>query len=402
MKKVPLLTSLFIYLFFTSCNSDKSFLSKSDIEVVWEKSYREEFAEELGIFNFPIIDGDFIYIPVNKHNTSGPVILKFRKGNGEFVGKWEGNLIGGFYSGARRKRIHIYNHTLFYVNRETQLIAIDLETMTTAWTMNFDNYSPRSFFEAIDDKIYLGLLGTNHNEIAEINLNTMNYRIIYDINMQNQGVFGPMMGQYYPYITEQGDTAIVITEMQQNDDFKLINYNITKDEIIYKVPASDLNGQGLSMSDLSIHNDRIHLSSWDVTNCRKLSDGSRIWTAFMNLNSNGATKPLIKNDRLFYGSDKLFCLNATNGQFIWSKTEEELADQVGFSTHLLLHDNILFCGETPMNAENGKLIEEWFLRDQDNVPNYPFLGPPILDEITNLLYAFGNYELYCLEMPEVD
>ena len=390
MKRLFFLLGGLMLLSISSCYNYDNIKSNSDIEIIWEKDHKKKFSDEIKKFSPPMLHQNMLYVFSENKVNGEDVLLKFNNLYVSFIAKWEKDFQGGFSSEP-----YIYDNQLFIIRRESDLIVIDLNTMTVSQKIEFGYIS--SIYKILGNKMYLSLPQTNSSQIIELDLDTKKHRVIYETQMQTQGFFAPASNKFHPYIADNGDTSILIIEKRfLEDSLKVINYNITNQELRYKIVSDNLSEDGVFFDRIYIFENRIYLGNSKIIECRDLNDGSLIWTKEGIFNS-----LLITPEKIFYSDDKLNCMNTKSRTNIWTKSDLDYDYYFGGWFDLTLYGNILFLNRMPANANTGELIESWQMRDNYNNNSYPYVGNPVLDENSGNLYVTSEYKIMFLKMPEI-
>ncbi|OGD62114.1 hypothetical protein A2215_01970 [Candidatus Berkelbacteria bacterium RIFOXYA2_FULL_43_10] len=117
---------------------------------------------------------------------------------------------------------------------------------------------------------------------------------------------------------------------------------------------------------------RINATNLNEVNAVSLSDGSIIW---QKTYTRQIQRLLYDNGKIYFGADKFYCLNASDGSEVWSQGQDMQGDTITWAYVFRIANNIVLGWSEPtsgkkflaLNASNGSVVNDLGRRDFEKV-----------------------------------
>jgi outer membrane protein assembly factor BamB len=391
MKKYLYLTVIILLTY--SCNKDDDFVNGKP-KIIFEKRLPNEMQNYTNFSN-PILYDNYLIITSSDYQNNKSTFFKLDK-NGNFIDKWNvdnDHLLGNY---LHHNEIYLYRNQLIYNSKyfgvsDEKIISINLDNMETNWEISSASY--RSGLKGLDNKIYLNKYISNGYEIYEVNLDNQNIELVYQVTNGSYGLF-VLPHEPCVYKIDNNNVGVLITS-SNNSSYTLINYNISTQQVIWKVDIPEFNNVDVSgPTEVQLINEKIVITSNNYISIRNFDNGDYKWSKF-RMSSYVVDKPIIGEGVITDSTDKLFCYNINNGTIIWSREQQD-GIWVGKNEGKVIYNNFLF-DKVPINIQTGEAI--WVKLDNWGELDLEFEGKPAI-EIDELYYiGYRTRKLYKVEMP---
>ena len=303
-----------------------------------------------------------------------------------------------------RMSIHVYkNQFVFnsqhYADNFGEIISIDMESMTNNWVINHNFF--RTGLIGLDEKVFKIDHKSDRIEYYEIDLLSQEVSMVYSNPPVQYGQFVEAQEPFF-YKTEDDSFAMLVTTSDESG-FILENYNITKQEMIWRISLTEFNDLHqysdyvLGPVDVQIFDDYIIVNSLSHFSVRRLEDQELLYIRYRTPSAN-VTKPVVGRGVITDSTSKLYCYAIENGMPIWAREDYQDGIWVGHNYGREIYKDYLF-HYVPINIHTGDA--EWVRLDTWGTLDLDFEGTPGIDKEKDHLYYINSRTktLYRVAMP---
>lgn len=356
-------------LFYSSCREDELPGYNQAINPIWDYNYNVGYSGSI----MPILNGEMVFFSSFKELSpdlsSNDKLIALNKLNGKLIWEWSDFLTDKYAHMPAKRLKYIFSDILAFAVG-SQNFAINLSNGETLWK----NRTQPSLGDVRGDKSQIYRIdvyepqdiGIHCEQLMRANIQSGEWEMIFEVkggDSLRQGLTVPTFFKH-----PNGDETMIMANSVVDNTLNetkgyvtpyLINYNKTRNEMIYEVV---LDNPGLySRVDWFpiIEGDLVYLLVETLMVCHNINTGERVWEKRFtgDFLFSGA---IIRDGRIYANRDgydpTLYCIDALTGSIIWQTLSS------GTSSPLEYHKGIIyFIGGSDglfyvVNATTGQII----------------------------------------------
>jgi outer membrane protein assembly factor BamB len=395
------MTVLFVLIF--SCKKrtvdpPQSLPDNTEIEIIWAKSFSDSNIQYMSID--PELIGDQVitsYIEIFSDESETIISLDAETGIENW--NWQNFIRPGPQRVSGTQRIH-YKDNIMTACSSQDNYAIDLNSGTTLWASNIEDGNPRT--SRFDNVLFhtITYATAPYGDSSKIVMKPISggaWRDIFQVNKTDQ--FEVNIEPPAAYINSDGDTLLIfqnrqitITPFEEKVD--LYCYNMTQDSVTWF--KSDLTFSGSSnVRAPLVEGDLVYFAGkWDFF-CIDIPTGEVQWLHNFYHDFQGSNS-LIYNDLIITNLDNgdLIAINKQNGFVSWVNVGLS-----GCCTELRIYNDRIYFGNDKLyivDAGSGDLL--YSLKS----PNLggSFKNGIAVNLVEKRMYTSDGYYIMCMKLPE--
>ena len=340
----------------------------------------------------PVIYKDKVFF------TFGRIVYALDKRSGNLLGKWVGNYGTAFSV----KRLYVWKNLLILngAARTTEKIfAINMDTNQLAWELPF--YVDYDEFAGVEDKLFF----IRDSKLVVLNISSMKVEKSIPLSLQT-GIFS--FNSFPEFYLNSKKESCFLTMFYENNEKRLLNYNLTLDTVIYNQYLTEQKGNNTT-NFCKIEGDNVVYSEGNGSvRSNNLTTGAYSW--IHNINTIGNTtsgRPAFGEKSVFVSTSSneyLVRLNLSEGKEIWKIKKER--NIFGFSSNeqFYYHRNMIYWSGGgsgyAFRADNGSPVwQNWAApRNLAIHHNFIFEDNNIFVGASNDNWK-GGHSAICIETP---
>ncbi len=393
----------FLLLLF-SCNKKQEHAlpvpQTNDLKILWERVLEDTTSDVLSMS--PLLKDDVLLSSFQSIDTSlSETIFAVNKNDGSLLWTWNDYVRPAPQRVSGKDKQHIVNNSLLASSSQDNY-AIDITTGSTIWATNIEDGNPRtSIFEnSIFHSItYATAPHGDSSKIIMADVANGNWQDVVSVSKIDE--FEVYLETPGVYINSNGDSLIIYQNRQLvimpfAERVDLYCYNLTQDSILWMIPEATSSGSS-NVQPPIVEGDRVYFGGkWDFL-CIDIPSGEIIWNHNFYWDFQGSNY-LIYNNLIITNLDNgdLIAINKNTGNQVW------VNEGLSFCcTELRIYDDRIYFGNNSLyivNAINGELLYKY------KSPHYKyggqFLNAIAVDLESNRMYTSDGKFLMCFELPD--
>ena len=367
------------------------------LEVLWQYSYSDS---DDGLSITPYLYQNMLLTSFRvSGSTNNEVLYALDAETGELIWEWE-DYVRPAPQKFRGKHRNFIREGSFFLGSSQDVYEIDIESGLTQWSSNIEEANPR--ISQGDEHMYSTMtygsapLGDS-SIVIERAYDDPEWTKVFSIHKQDD--FEANLETASEYIDTNGDRLLFFQDrtlklMPFTEKVDLYCYNASADSILWVKTEFTPSGSSNTQPPL-IEGDRLYFGGkWDMI-CLELPSGNELWRNTLYWDFQGSNF-LLYEDLIITNLDNgdLIALNKNSGNIVWQN--EDLS---GCCVELRIYEDRIYFGNNDLfvlDAITGSLLCQLEPTDL----NGNFKSGVAVDLLNKRMYCSDGYSLLCMKLPE--